>query len=163
MADRYTYFPSIGIFLAVTLGVRDGAEWFHLPRKAVVLAASVVLTLCVVLTARQLSYWADDVALFSHAVAVTKGNGVAHLNLGYTLEWKGERMRRWRNIASAAKLEPDVAEPHNNLANLLDDAGHPDEAVAEFQKASADQSATMSPRTIILARCWSSLAGLTRP
>jgi Flp pilus assembly protein TadD len=36
---------------------------------------------------------------------------------------------------AALKLEPDRAETHNNLANLLDDTGHPDEAIAEFQAA----------------------------
>ena len=135
MADRYAYFPSIGFFLAVTLGARDGVEWLPWPRKAVVAAATMVLAMCLVLTERQLGYWADDVALFSHAVAVTRDNGVAHLNLGYALdkeERKGEAMAEYR---IAAKLEPDVAEPHNNLANMLDDAGHPEAAVAEYREA----------------------------
>jgi tetratricopeptide (TPR) repeat protein len=135
MADRYAYFPSIGLFLAITLGVRDGVEWVHLSRKAVVAAAAIVLALCLALTARQLSYWADDIALFSHAVAVTKDNGVAHLNLGYALDKEGRKDKAMKEYRIAVKLEPDVAEPHNNLANLLDDAGHTDEAIAEFQKA----------------------------
>ena len=135
MADRYAYFPSIGLFLAVTLGVRDGVEWFHWPRTAVAAAAAIVLALCLGLTARQLSYWADDEALFSHAVAVTRDNGVAHLNLGYALDKEGRKDKAMKEYRIAVELEPDVAEPHNNLANLLDDAGHPDEAIAEFQKA----------------------------
>jgi Flp pilus assembly protein TadD len=135
LADRYAYFPSIGLFLAVALGVRDCMGWFHLPQKAVASAAAVALAVCVVLTEKQLSYWTDDVALFSHAVAVTKDNGVAHLNLGYALEMEGRKNEAMAEYRVAAELEPDVAEPHNDLANLLDDTGHQDEAVAEFRKA----------------------------
>jgi Flp pilus assembly protein TadD len=36
---------------------------------------------------------------------------------------------------AALKLNPDRAETHNNLANLLDNTGHPDEALAEYQEA----------------------------
>ena len=35
MADRYTYFPGIGIFLAVALGVRDGAKRFRISKPIV--------------------------------------------------------------------------------------------------------------------------------
>ena len=135
LADRYAYFPSIGLSLAVALGVRDCMGWFHLPQKAVASAAAVALSVCVVLTEKQLSYWTDDVALFSHAVAVSKDNGVAHLNLGYALEMEGRKNEAMAEYRIAAELEPDVAEPHNDLANLLDDTGHRDEAVAEFRKA----------------------------
>ena len=35
----------------------------------------------------------------------------------------------------ALQINPDNAQAHNNLANVLDDAGHPDEALAEYQAA----------------------------
>ena len=43
--------------------------------------------------------------------------------------------RRWPNIARSLKINPDSDEAHNNLGNLFDDAGHPDEAMAEYQAA----------------------------
>ena len=46
MADRYTYFPSIGIFLAVALGVRDGAERFQVSKPIVGTIAGLVLAAC---------------------------------------------------------------------------------------------------------------------
>jgi tetratricopeptide (TPR) repeat protein len=135
MADRYTYFPSIGIFLAVALGVRDGAERFQVSKPIIGAIAGLVLAACLVLTHNQLNFWQDDIALFSHAIAVTKDNDTAHLNLGFALEKAGLKTEAMAEYRTSMKLEPNRAETHNNLANLLDDTGHPDEAKAEYQEA----------------------------
>ena len=135
MADRYTYFPGIGIFLAVALGVRDGAERFQVSKPIVGAIAGLVLAACLVLTHRQLNFWQDDITLFRHAIAVTKNNDTAHLNLGFALEKAGRKAEAMAEYRTALKLDPDRAETHNNLANLLDDTGHPEEAAAEYQEA----------------------------
>jgi tetratricopeptide (TPR) repeat protein len=135
LADRYTYFPSIGIFLAVALGVRAGAERFQISKPIVGAIAGLVLAACLVLTHNQLNFWQDDVTLFRHAIAVTKNNDTAHLNLGFALEKAGQPAEALAEYREALKLDPDRAETHNNLANLLDDTGHPDEALAEYQEA----------------------------
>ena len=135
MADRYTYFPAIGIFLAVALGVRDGAERFRVSKPVIGAIAGLVLAACLVLTHRQLNFWRDDTTLFRHAIAVTKNNDMAHLNLGFALEKAGRKSEAMAEYRASLKLNPDRAETHNNLANLLDDTGHPDEALAEFQEA----------------------------
>jgi tetratricopeptide (TPR) repeat protein len=135
MADRYTYFPSIGIFLAAALGLRDGVERFQVSKPVVGTIAGLVLAACLVLTHRQLSFWQDDITLFSHAIVVTKNNDTAHLNLGFALEKADRKTEAMAEYRAALKLDPDRAETHNNLANLLDDAGHPDAALAEYQEA----------------------------
>jgi tetratricopeptide (TPR) repeat protein len=135
LADRYTYFPSIGIFLVVALGVRDGAERFQISKPIVGAIAGLALAACLVLTHNQLNFWQDDVTLFRHAIAVTKNNDTAHLNLGFALEKAGQPAEALAEYRAALKLDPDRAETHNNLANLLDDTGHPDEALAEYQEA----------------------------
>ncbi len=135
LADRYSYFPSIGIFLAVAMGVRDGAARFQLSKPIVGTIAGLVLAACLALTHRQVNFWQDDITLFSHAIAVTKNNDTAHLNLGFALEKAGQKTEAMAEYRATLKLDPDRAEAHNNLANLLDDAGHPDEAIAEYQEA----------------------------
>ena len=135
LADRYTYFPSIGIFLAAALGLRDGAERFRISNRIVGTVAALGLAACLALTHRQLNFWRDDIALFRHAIAVTKNNGTAHLNLGFALEKAGLKTEALAEYRASLKLEPDRAETHNNLANLLGDTGHPDEALAEYQEA----------------------------
>jgi protein O-mannosyl-transferase len=135
MADRYSYFPSIGIFLAVTLGVLDAAERFRVPKAVLATFAVLILGACLALTHRQVGYWRDDVALFSHAVAVTKDNDSAYLNLGYACEKIGRKDLAMNDYREAMKIDPERIEAHNNLANLLDDTGHTNEALAEYQEA----------------------------
>ena len=135
MADRYTYFPSIGIFLLLTLGFCELAKRFHISKPRVTLVAGLTLAACVSLTENQLRYWRDDVALFSHTLAVTTNNDIACLNLGYALEQAGEKAAAMAAFREALRIDPDRAEPHNNLANLLTETGQLDEALAEYRTA----------------------------
>jgi protein O-mannosyl-transferase len=135
LADRYTYLPGIGIFLALALGVRDGAKRFQVSKPIAGVVAGLVLAACLGLTHRQLDFWRDDITLFRHAIAVTKDNDTAHLNLGFALEKAGLNAEAMAEYRAALKLDPGRAETHNNLANLLDDTGRPDEALAEYQEA----------------------------
>jgi tetratricopeptide (TPR) repeat protein len=135
MADRYTYFPGIGIFLAAALGLRDGAARFRISDRIVGTIIGLVLAACLALTHRQLDFWQDDITLFRHAIAVTKDNETAHLNLGFALQKTGLKTEAMAEYRTAIKLNPGRADAHNDLANILDDTGHPDEAVAEYQEA----------------------------
>ncbi len=134
-ADRYSYFPSIGLFLAVTLGMREAVARFRLPKMAVGAAAGLVLTACLWQAHRQVNDWRSNIALFSHALAVTRNNETAHLNLAYALQKLGRNDEAMAEYRAALKINPIRPETHNNLANLLDEAGHRDEAEAEYRTA----------------------------
>jgi len=135
MADRYTYIPSIGVFIAVTFGVCDLAGRFQFPAKAVAAAAGLVLAACVMLAESQLRYWRNSETLFARALAVTTDNHVAHVNLGVALEQKGELSRALAEYRAAEQLAPELYHIHNNLGNLLDNLGHPHEALIEYRWA----------------------------
>ena len=135
MADRYTYLPAVGIFIAVTFGARALAERWQWPKPVPVAAAVLVLGACLILTERQLSYWRDSETLFTHALAVTKNNDIAHVNLGVALEQAGKTTEALAEYREAARLEPTRFQVHNNLGNLLDALGQPDTALAEYREA----------------------------
>ncbi|MGD0253772.1 MAG: tetratricopeptide repeat protein, partial [Verrucomicrobiota bacterium] len=90
LADRYTYLPSIGLFIAAAFGLRDLADRFRFLKIPVAVAASLMLAGCLMLTENQLRCWRDSQTLFAHAVAVTKDNDIAHINLGVALEQQGK-------------------------------------------------------------------------
>jgi protein O-mannosyl-transferase len=135
MADRYTYFPSIGVFLALAFAGRAAIGRFRLPPPAVALAAILVLGSCVVLTERQLHYWRDDESLFSHAVNVTRDNEPAHLCLGQVYEMEGRQIEAVVEYRTALKLNPGRVKTYNSLALLLARSGRTDEALAELRRA----------------------------
>jgi tetratricopeptide (TPR) repeat protein len=135
MADRFTYFPLIGIFIAITFGIFDLANRFQFPQKVIATAAVLILAICLILTENQLRYWHDSETLFAHALAVTKNNHIAHTNLGVTLEQKGELNEALAEYRAAEQLAPELYEIHNNLGNLLNNLGHPNEALVEYRWA----------------------------
>jgi len=135
MADRYSYFPCIGIFLAVTLGLRDLAGHFKVKGALLATVAALGLAANIGLTENQLGYWQDDLSLFGHAVKVTTDNAAAQINLGTALEAAGEPVPAQACYREALRIMPNSARAHNNLANLLDTAGQTDAALAEYQAA----------------------------
>lgn len=135
MADRYTYFPSVGIFLAGTFGLRECVKQFRISNALPAGIGAATLLACLALMEKQLRYWRNDVVLFSHAIAVTKNNDIAYLNLGYALEKEGRKDEAMIAFRKSLQIDPNLAEPHNDVANLLADAGRLREALTEFQVA----------------------------
>ena len=135
MADRYSYVPLIGVFIAVVYGVQTLAVRFRFKPAALSLVAGLALAGCLFSTERQLGYWRDDESLFGHAVAVTQNNATAHINLGVALEQQGRRDEALTNYQAALRIDPDSVEAHNDLANFLDAMGKPDEALVHYREA----------------------------
>jgi protein O-mannosyl-transferase len=135
LADRYTYFPLIGIFIAVTFGVAGLAKRFQIPKIILAVAAAVILTACLALTKNQLRYWQDGETLFAHSLAVTQDNETARINLGVALEQKGGQKEALAQYRAAEKMAPGLYIVHNNLGNLLDNLGQPEAALAEYRQA----------------------------
>ena len=135
MADRYTYLPSLGLFIIIIWGAYELTwRWrYHVIISSV--AGSVAIILCLCVTSQQLEYWQDSETLFGHALAVTEDNYVAHNNLGLALEKKGQTDEAIRQYQEAIRLTPGFAEAHNNLGIALQNQGQLDEARSQFQEA----------------------------
>jgi Tfp pilus assembly protein PilF len=135
MADRYTYFPAIGIFLIIAFGAQELAGRFPAAKKIGIAAAGLVLAGCVGLTEKQLQFWRSDETLFAHAIAINPGTEIAHLNLGVVYEKQGRPDDAMREYRTALAINPRREHTHNNIANLLDLAGQPAAALAEYAAA----------------------------
>jgi Tfp pilus assembly protein PilF len=135
LADRYTYIPLIGIFLALTWGAADLAAAWHLPQSASAAGAALVLSACGVLTWLQVGHWRSSLHLWEHAVAVTEGNGLAHLNLGACYYEQGRLSDARRELERAVALGPGRADPHARLATVLADLGRWQQAADEYRRA----------------------------
>src|SRR5262245_57582699 len=139
IADRYSYVPSIGIFVMVAWGVPR--LWAGLARGAApwvpgALGAATAL-LMALLTRQQVSYWRDSITLFERALAVTQRNFFAHNNLGEPLAAAGRREEAARHYAEAARLHPGYAPARNNQGIVLAEAGRYADAEREFRAALA--------------------------
>ncbi len=106
MADRFTYIPSIGIFIMVAWGVAElAATWRHGRVQSIITASAVGLG-CMTGAWYQTTYWQNSVTLFQHALDVTKNNYVAHINLGEALELQGHAEKAVLHYEEALKIQP---------------------------------------------------------
>ena len=141
-ADRYTYLPLIGIFLALVWGAGDLAQekWVGGHRtkvaRAVLGGVAVVLGLGLLAgTWLQLRYWKNTRSLFARAAEVTRHNARAITVLGSLLAKEGKLSEAMGLYAEALRYKPDNPEAHFFLGNALEQQGKLDEAVAEYSQA----------------------------
>jgi tetratricopeptide (TPR) repeat protein len=107
--------------------------------------AAVLIILSLTLAAFvQTSYWRNSEALWTRALAVTSNNDVAHNNLGYLCDDRGELDKAISHFESAARIRSTKRDPHYNLASAfvqmnLGDAlarkGRSDEAMVHYDEA----------------------------
>jgi len=76
-ADRYTYLPQIGLYLAIVWTARDLTVSWRNGRQILGVGALSVIVALMVCTWKQTSYWRTDEILWERALACTSGNYVA--------------------------------------------------------------------------------------
>lgn len=135
IADRYSYLPSVGIFILVIWGAYELTLSWRYQRLVFTLAGSTVLALCVALTRHQLGFWMDSETLFRHALAVTEDNYFAHNTLGMALARKGQLNEAITQFQDAIRVQPLFVQAHYNLGLALGMEGQSDEAIRQFQEA----------------------------
>ena len=135
MADRFTYLPAIGIFLAATWAIADAASRDPRTRRALVPAAVLVAIACLLTTRRQVEHWRDSVTLFRHALAVTSRNHLAELNLAAALVERGDVAAGLEHARAAQALRPDDVKVLATLGTALARSGHGDEAESAYRRA----------------------------
>ncbi len=116
MADRYSYLPLIGLFVAAVWAGADAAGRWPRSRGWLAAGAGAALVACGALTWRQTGHWRDSASLFTHALAVTRDNFVAHNNLGVMLLDKDQTAAAEEHFAEAVRIKRNYPEALGNLA-----------------------------------------------
>jgi tetratricopeptide (TPR) repeat protein len=134
-ADRYTYLPVIGLVIALAWGAGDLVARSRPGRIVAASACAFALVGLSAATVRQVALWKSTTTLFSHALAVTRDNPVAHQNLGDVLLKRGEVLPAMQHFEETIRLAPGFADAHNKLGSALGSLGRYDEAITQFQEA----------------------------
>jgi len=134
MADRYTYLPLIGIFIALAWGL---AELAASPGRRMFVISGAMLAIVLILpaTALQVRYWKNSQTLFEHTVAVTGHSTVANYILGALADSQGRTDEAMARFNSAIQDDPGNVKARCGLAYLLGDQGKLDEAAAQYYAA----------------------------
>jgi Flp pilus assembly protein TadD len=135
MADRYTYVPLIGLFIAVVWGFADLGKGWRSRRWLISVTAAVMLLALMAGSWLQVGYWKDSIKLFQHTLDVTSNNYVAHYTLGNALALQGNLTGSVTHYNKALRINPNFAEAHNNLGNALALQGNLTRAISHYNKA----------------------------
>jgi tetratricopeptide (TPR) repeat protein len=131
MADRFTYLPLVGIFIAVVWGIADicGNARAHLPYVYFArFGIAVILSVFSILTWRQIYFWRDSEALYKRILAVYPYTGSAHYDLGLVYSAQNKRAQAIEQYQAAVRCNPEKPEPRYNLGRELMLAGRLAEA-----------------------------------
>jgi tetratricopeptide (TPR) repeat protein len=118
--------------------------------------ACVLLALAFV-TRRQLGYWSSSYDLWTHALAVTDKNFIAHDNLGGALLWLGKPDEAYAHFQAAAQINPRDPMSHSNLGAYLQERGQLNEAMEQYQR-----TISLTSDAGLLASTYANLGGVYR-
>jgi tetratricopeptide (TPR) repeat protein len=134
-ADRYTYLPQIGLSLVLVWAMRDWTASWRWRRQALGVGALSVIAALMACSWKQTSYWHNSESLWTHTLACTSDNSLAHVDMGVTLTAQGRLDEAIEHFQKALKIHPNNPECHNNFGVALRRKGRVDEAIVHFQKA----------------------------
>lgn len=134
-ADRYTYLPLVGIFVAVVWAAAEVLDRVR-ASSAIRWAAAVLPLVALALASRtQAAAWRDSVALHRHALAVTERNWNAWSGLGDALSDAGRTGEAIDAYREALGIYPRLATAWNGLGAAFGRVGAHAEAIAPLENA----------------------------
>jgi tetratricopeptide (TPR) repeat protein len=136
MADRYTYVPAIGVFIAVVWGIGGVVEDFPLARASLSVAALCLIAALSVATIHYLSYWKNGVTLFAQAEAAWGQPDMWLEQLyGNALFSAGRTDEALQHYQESCAIQPRTEYCHYNIAHIFSGRGQFRDAVQEYQLA----------------------------
>jgi tetratricopeptide (TPR) repeat protein len=134
-ADRYTYVPLIGIFIAIAWGASAKVPRRRIFETALPVVGCAIIGGLALPAASQAGYWRNSLVLWEHALATTAGNVHANVNYGFALMDKGDVSGAIAHYKEALRIDPNFAEAHNALGVALLRQNQVMEASRHFQLA----------------------------
>ncbi len=131
-ADRYTYLPSLGIFLLVSAAL---TYWLKTKLKTLALLGlvlSLALGLC---TLHQLSIWNNSIALWESTVSLFPDSPLPHANLARAYAIAGRADDALNEFEKASAYPPPDAHMHMEMGAVYISKNSVDEAIGEFRQS----------------------------
>ncbi|QQR81022.1 MAG: tetratricopeptide repeat protein [Deltaproteobacteria bacterium] len=134
MADRWTYWPHVGIILGLGLYLHQ-SHFFKKYQQHILTGLVGLLLLLSYQTHLNMMYWKNSETLFTHALEVTQNNFLAHTNLGVALGQNGNQVAAQAHYEAALRIDPHYTEAINNLGGIYARQGNLTAAIPLFLEA----------------------------
>src|SRR5256886_16814192 len=145
-ADRYTYLPQIGLYIALTWLAADVARRLRHRKEILAIVGGGIVIVLSACAWKQTAYWRNSETLWARALAVTTDNDVALTNLGTSLMERGQlddalsyfqRALAVRSRSEHRHYNLSLALIHDSVGNVIARKGRLDDAIAHFRQAIA--------------------------
>ncbi len=134
-ADRYTYLPQIGLYIAITWFVVEMGRAWNFRRPALGFAAGIILIALAADAYALTTHWKNSVSLWTRTLLCVPQSSVAHCNLGIALAAQGDWDDAIWHFDQALKINPNDARSMDNLGKVLIAQRKPDDALQYFNRA----------------------------
>jgi len=133
--DRYTYLPQIGCYILLAWAAAEGcAGWRH-RRLLLGSAAAAILGGLLAGSHVQTGYWKDSRSLWTHALACSPENVLAHNNFGVMLAGQQKWDEAIEQYQRALQFKPDDPQILFNYGVALAGQQKWDEAIDYYNRA----------------------------
>jgi tetratricopeptide (TPR) repeat protein len=154
LADRYSYLPSVGLWIMVVWGLHSAALGRPRLRQAMTTAAPWAVMVFAFLAWRQTGVYKDSGTLWEATLRSYPNCLAAQNNLATWLMGQGRWDEALGHCNKALSILPDDPEARNNLSLIFLHQGKPDEAIAEAMRSIQSQPRSAGNRQT-LARAYS--------
>ena len=134
-ADRYTYLPQIGLYIALAWGARDACRSWPYRRWLCGVTSALVLAVLMGCAWRQTSFGAATRPSGLTPWLVLRKTSWPTSNFAMALLTRGRIDEAIAQYRRAVEIRPDFADDHYNLGTVLGQAGKYDEAIVQLQQA----------------------------
>lgn len=133
-ADRYTYLPQLGLYVAVVWGIADLLQSFRYRREICAVVAPLIIAMLGWRSWIQTGYWRDTERLWSRTLTVTGQNDFAHFGLGEFLlkvHRLDEAIAQFKIVLASHPNDPDA---NFQMGYAFMEKGDADAAMVHFEQ-----------------------------
>jgi tetratricopeptide (TPR) repeat protein len=134
MADRYTYYPSIGIAIMLVCSIPLLFKSEDMRKNILFPVGIAYLAILTLLTWEQCGYWKNNIELWNHTLQVTRDNYRAHTNLAFVLAAEEKYEDAFNHFNKAVRLQPNDAHIYHSRGTTYMKIGQYQHAVEDFNK-----------------------------
>lgn len=137
MADRYAYFPMLGLYAACAWLVPALVEKTLVRGRVLSVFAGGIVAVYAAIAFVQVAYWRDGVTLMRRALAVTRDNSFARFELGDALYAQSQTDEAIAEFRHAVRLAPGDPEGYFRLGWVFQGLKRYNEAAEQFRASLA--------------------------
>jgi tetratricopeptide (TPR) repeat protein len=134
-ADRYTYLPQIGLYIALAWGAAELFKKWRLRPVIPAIATSIVVIALTACTYHQVSFWQNGETLWKHAIDSGSGSYVAYYSLGDFYLKQRQPDAALPEFAKALQIKPDYSDAEMDVGIALMQKGDLDGAITHTERA----------------------------